>query len=124
MINFSDYHSMYAKDKGGVALMPRSYTMHRNGLLKTCYYDEAVALLRSGKWFDLTQYELNEEVLTYERQNDSVESQASSEREEPGHEQRECAPKHGERKKLNSKANGSRASNSQVRKRGRPKAVK
>lgn len=124
MINFTDHHSMYAQGNGNIAILPRTYVMYRNGLLKTCYHDEARALLASGKWFDITQYEFNEEVLTYEKQNDSPKPEASSEREEPRHEQRECIAEHGDRKKLDCKTDGSRSPNSQVKKRGRPKAAK
>lgn len=125
MMGFSE-STMHSSQYGNIAVLPRTYVLHRNGLLKTCAYDEAIALLRTGKWYDITQYNLNEEVLTYERhsESNSTEPEASSEREESRHEQRECITEHGDRKKLNPKTNGSRAQHSQVKKRGRPKAVK
>ncbi len=124
MIGYSNA-TLYPNQHVNIACFSRTYVLYRNGLLKTCAHDEAVCLLKTGKWFDITEYELNEEVLTYEKQNDRIEPETSSEREESRHEQRECIAKHGDGKKLDCKTDGSRTSNSEVKKkRGRPKVVK
>ena len=124
MIIFSESAIQLGKH-ASLACFARSYVLCRGGLLKTCGHDEAITLLKTGKWYDITQYELNEEVLTYEKQNDSSQPSTSSEWQEPKHEQRECVTEHGERKELDSTTSGSRSTNSEVKKkRGRPKAIK
>lgn len=115
-------------ERADIARLKRVYKLYRDGLFRTCNYDAAITLLKTGKWFDKTNYLPNEEVLTYEKEhdkwNDRIQSTSTSEWEEPRHEQ--CNPNqdHYAGKELSVKTNGSGSTRSEVKKRGRPKAVK
>lgn len=116
-------------ERADIARLRRIYKLYSNGLFKTCHYDEAIKLLKTGKWFDKTIYQKNEEVLTYEQSTRqrlcSNQPETSSERKESGHEQHQShLEMHSAREEDAREGNGSRSSNGEVRKRGRPKANK
>lgn len=116
-------------ERADIARLKRTYTLYSNGMFRTCGYDEAIRLLITGKWFDKTAYKQNEEVLTYEEPKRkricSNEPEASSIWEESRHEQHQpngemhCSGTEDARE-----GNGDGSPRSEVKKRGRPKAVK
>ncbi len=122
------YYSFNSNERADIARLRRTYKLYRDGLFKTCHYDEAIKLLITGKWFDKTNYLPNEEELKYEQQRQrlcSHQSEASSEREESGHEQHQpYISQHTSRAENAREGNGLRSSGSEVRKRGRPKVNK
>ncbi len=126
MLSHSYVHDTH--ERPDIARLKRTYKLYCNGLFKTCRYDEALILLKTGKWFDKTNYLPNEEVLTYEKPRQRIcsdQSKTTSEREEPRHEQHQpniqnnCSGTEDARE-----GNGVRPSNGEVKKRGRPKVVK
>jgi hypothetical protein len=112
------------KDKPG---FPTVYTLYRRGMTTTLKSrQEAIALLKTGEWFDRTTYETKEEVIQHEEISKCSGSKtcASSEREEPGHEQHQSDPCDSSGKELDTKALRSGSSSGVlVKKRGRPKRV-
>jgi len=126
MLSHSYLHDTH--ERPDIARMKRTYKLYCGGLFKTCRYDEALILLQTGKWFDKTNYLPNEEVLNYEKSRQRIcsnQSETSSEREEPGHQQHQpnlshnCAGTEDARE-----GNGTGSTRSEVKKRGRPKVVK
>lgn len=124
-------YSHNTHERADIARLKRTYKLYSNGLFKTCHYDEAIKLLKTGKWFDKTNYLPNEEVLNYEQQEPrrqrlcSDQSQTACEWQEPGHEQYQSdIPLHSSREENAGEGNGFRSPRSEVRKRGRPKAIK
>lgn len=125
-------YSHNTHERADIARLKRTYKLYSNGLFKTCHYDEALKLLKTGKWFDKTNYLPNEEVLKYEEHEESRrqrlcsdQSQASCEREESGHQQyKSDIPLHRAREENAGERDGLRSTRSEVRKRGRPKAIK
>jgi hypothetical protein len=115
-------------ERPDIARLKRVYKLYCGGLFKTCRYGEAIILLQTGKWFDKTNYLPNEEVLTYEKPRQwicSGQSEETSEREEPGHQQHNPnIQKHCTGKESGIEGNGVRSTRSEVKKRGRPKVVK
>lgn len=115
-------------ERADIARLKRTYKLYCGGLFKTCRYDEAIILLQTGKWFDKTNYLPNEEVLTYEKPRQRIcsdQSETTSEREEPRHQQYQpnlsnnCSRKEDARE-----GDGIGSADGKVKKRGRPKAVK
>lgn len=124
-------YSHNTHERADIARLKRTYKLYSNGLFKTCNYDEAIKLLTSGKWFDKTNYLPNEEVLKYEKYEESRQRicsnqpEASSEREKSRHEQHQPhIAMHSARTEDAREGNGARTSNGEVRKRGRPKGNK
>jgi hypothetical protein len=124
-------HSHYLFDtneRADIARLKRVYKLYCGGLFKTCSYNDAIILLKTGKWFDKTNYLPNEEVLTYEKPRQRIcsnQPETSSEREEPRYEQHNPDfSMHSTREENAREGNGTRSPRSEVKKRGRPKVVK
>jgi hypothetical protein len=119
-------------ERADIARLKRVYTLYCGGLFKTCRYDQALILLKTGKWFDKTNYLPNEEVLNYERPEElgrqricSNQSEASMQRHQPKHQQHQPNLSHNWAGKEDAReGNGTRSTNGEVRKRGRPKVIK
>lgn len=127
MLSASYIHDVH--ERPDIARMKRVYKLYRNGLFRTCHYDEAIKLLQTGEWFDKTNYLPKEEVLDYGQSTTrericSDQSKTSSEREEPRHEQHQPDLSNSSGKEHAGQTNGPRSSGSEVKKRGRPKVVK
>lgn len=126
MLSHSYTHDTH--ERSDIARLKRVYKLYRNGLFKTCRYDEALTLLQTGKWFDKTNYLPNEEVLTYEKPRQRIcsgQPETTSERQEPRHEQHQPnISMHSTRKEDAREGNGTGSTNGEVKKRGRPKVVK
>ncbi len=121
-------YSYNTHERADIARLKRTYKLYSSGMFKTCGYEEAIKLLITGKWFDKTNYLPNEEELKYEQSRQrfcSNQSEASSERQESGHQQHyPDISVHSAREEDAGKGNGVRTSGSEVRKRGRPKVSK
>jgi hypothetical protein len=99
------------------------YCLHKNGLFKAVLYDEAMNLIKEG-WHDVTRYQSNQEVLTYdERKQESCEG-TSSEWQEPRYQQCDSNFRDRQREECEPEAIRSGTPVSEIsRKRGRPKKV-
>lgn len=125
-------YSYNTHERADIACLKRTYKLYSNGMFRTCGHHEAIKLLKTGKWFDKTIYKKNEEVLKYEKHEElgrqrlcSDQSQASCERQESGHQQyKSDLPLYGAREENAREGNGNGAPGSEIRKRGRPKAIK
>lgn len=125
MLLHSNYYN--TNERADIARLSRIYKLYRKGLFKTCRYDEAIRLLKTGEWFDKTNYLPKEEVLSYEEPRQrlcSHQSEASSERQEPGHQQYQPNHESDAGEKYLRQENGSRPTNGEVRKRGRARGIK
>jgi hypothetical protein len=124
-------HNYYQKPQEPKKILGsyRTYTLYGNGLYKTVNRDTAIEMLRTKRWYDKTRYQPKEEVLTYEEDrqrigNVCIEPQASSEREEPRHESYQCDEANDAGEKHISETVRTEQTDSVLKKRGRPKAVK
>lgn len=114
-------------ERADIARLRRIYKLYCGGLFKTCNYEQALILLKTGKWFDKTNYLPNEEVLPNEHQrqrDDSIQSKTSSEWQESRHQQYQSNAENYPGKESSMQGNGNGSPRSEIKKRGRPKVVK
>lgn len=108
--------------------LTKVYKLYKDGLFKTCNFEEATKLFKTGKWFDKTDYLPNEEVLKHENPTQPIcgkQSETSSEWQEPRHQQHQSDLSYDcSREENTSSRNGIGTQRSEVRKRGRPKSTK
>ncbi len=125
MMMHSNYYDTH--ERADIARLSKTYKLYRNGLFRTCRYAEAIQLLQTGEWFDKTLYSPKEEVLNYEQSRQrfcSGRSETSSEREESRHQQCDSNLANNAGEESSRQGDGSRSTNGEIKKRGRPKAVK